>query len=297
MSYLLFLDESGHDHKTMPYEVRGGIVLHAEKLWPFVQAMRSLEEASFGATLATFGREIKGHRLLDKDRFKFANQAPTMDDLARRKHASAFLQKGTEQRQPSRDEFTAYGQACLAMARGIFDVLRGHDARLIAAAIPRNVPSPPSDRPDDILRKDHVYLLERYFYLLQEKRESGLLVLDETDKAEDRRLVRRVERYFTTTVTGRHRAYHVVPSPFFVSSDMAYPVQAADVCIYCVNWGYRMPHRGMGAPVRSEIATEFGPLLEELEFHGRARRDGVDYNLFGIVFLDAETLYSSRTKK
>ena len=25
MSYLLFLDESGHDHRTMPYEVRGGV--------------------------------------------------------------------------------------------------------------------------------------------------------------------------------------------------------------------------------------------------------------------------------
>jgi len=24
MSFLLFVDESGHDHRTMPYEVRGG---------------------------------------------------------------------------------------------------------------------------------------------------------------------------------------------------------------------------------------------------------------------------------
>ena len=29
MSWLLFLDESGHDHRNMPYEVRGGIALHA----------------------------------------------------------------------------------------------------------------------------------------------------------------------------------------------------------------------------------------------------------------------------
>jgi hypothetical protein len=32
LSYLFFLDESGHDHKNCPYEVRGGIVLHASKL-------------------------------------------------------------------------------------------------------------------------------------------------------------------------------------------------------------------------------------------------------------------------
>ncbi len=28
MSWLLFLDESGHDHRQLPYEVRGGIALH-----------------------------------------------------------------------------------------------------------------------------------------------------------------------------------------------------------------------------------------------------------------------------
>jgi hypothetical protein len=39
MSWLLFLDESGHDHKQMPYEVRGGVALHARELWPFVRAV------------------------------------------------------------------------------------------------------------------------------------------------------------------------------------------------------------------------------------------------------------------
>lgn len=37
MSWLLFMDESGHDHKNMPYEVRGGVAIHAGQLWPFVQ--------------------------------------------------------------------------------------------------------------------------------------------------------------------------------------------------------------------------------------------------------------------
>jgi len=47
MSWLLFMDESGHDHRTMPYEVRGGVALHASELWPFVQDMQRLELASF----------------------------------------------------------------------------------------------------------------------------------------------------------------------------------------------------------------------------------------------------------
>ncbi len=76
MSYLLFLDESGHDHKVMPYEVRGGVALHASKLWPFVQEMRRLELSAFGVVLHEFRAELKGHTLLDKDRFSWAAQVP-----------------------------------------------------------------------------------------------------------------------------------------------------------------------------------------------------------------------------
>lgn len=63
MSWLLFLDESGHDHKSMPYEVRGGVALHASELWPFVQAMQRLELASFGCQLHRFSKELKGSTL------------------------------------------------------------------------------------------------------------------------------------------------------------------------------------------------------------------------------------------
>ncbi len=58
MSWLLFLDESGHDHKTTPYEVRGGVALHAGELWPFVQAMQRLELDAFGAELAQYKKEF-----------------------------------------------------------------------------------------------------------------------------------------------------------------------------------------------------------------------------------------------
>ncbi|KYF83890.1 hypothetical protein BE17_12835 [Sorangium cellulosum] len=292
MSYILFLDESGHDHRTMPYEVRGGVILHASKLWPFVQGMRRLEMSSFGATLASVGSELKGHRLLDKNRFKWAQQGSTMDDAARQKHARSFLQKGPQKHQPTRDEFTAYGQACLAMVHGTFQLLRDQGASIIAIAIPRNAPKPPADL-SEILRKDQVFLLERYFYFLQAQKETGLIVLDQTEKSDDRRLVRRIERYFEETVTGRHRAAYVVPSPFFVSSDMAYPVQAADICIYCINWGYRMPHRGMDAPTREEIATEFGDWIEDLEFYGTGRWHGKTFNVDGITYVP--DLYESRS--
>jgi hypothetical protein len=68
-------------------------------------------------------------------------------------------------------------------------------------------------------------------------------------------------------VTGRHRTAWIVPTPLFVASDMKAAIQAADLCIYCINWGFRIPTRGMNSPVRPEIATQFGPLLNQLQEH------------------------------
>lgn len=285
MSWLLFLDESGHDHKTMPYEVRGGIALHARKLWAFIQQLKQLELQSFGTELAQFRVELKGSKLLDKDRFRWAGQAPLMPDEERRKLCRGFLTKGLENKSPLRGEFTAYGQACLEMAAGMFELLRAHEAVLFAAAIPCSVRKPATYEATEYLRKDQVFLLERYFYFLEAKQEHGLLVLDQVEKSEDRRFVRRLEAYFRKTHTGRHRSGWIVPVPFFVSSDMTYPVQAADLAIYCVNWGFRLPTRGMNEPNRPEVAERFGPWLNQLQFRGQADKDNGVFGLYGIVFV------------
>ena len=117
MSYILFLDESGHDHRTMPYEARGGIALHASKLWPCAQGVQRLELTSFGTARHQIRIELKGSESLDKDRFKWANQSGPMPDEERRKHCRGFLIRGLEKESPGRAEFTACGQACLEMAR------------------------------------------------------------------------------------------------------------------------------------------------------------------------------------
>ncbi len=110
--------------------------------------------------------------------------------------------------------------------------------------------------------------------------------MDEVDTMTDRRFMRRLEAYFTKPKTGRYRTAWIVPTPFFVSSDMTYPVQAADLAIYCVNWAFRLPSRGMDAPARIEIADEFGPWLNQLQFRGETdTRDGAVFLEFGIVFV------------
>lgn len=291
MSYLFFMDESGHDHQHAPYEVRGGVAIHSKKLWPFIHAMDSLEQSAFGGLLHEFRAEIKGRSLLSKEQYRFARQGTLLDDAARRKHAISFLNKTVQHGKPTRVEFTAYGQACLKMARGIFELLVSHEAVLFASVIPHTQNAPDS-RPE-FLRKDHVFLLERYFYFLEGKKEEGLLVLDESEKKLDRQFVRRVHRYFTLTGTGRYRAEWIIPVPFFVSSDMAYGIQAADVCIYCINWGFRLPQQGMDATVRSEIEADFGPWLHRLEFRGEGYKEGKTFKSYGVVYVP--DLYTGRT--
>lgn len=109
--------------------------------------------------------------------------------------------------------------------------------------------------------------------------------MDETEKRDDRRFVARIEKYFTMTLTGRYRTAWIVPTPLFVSSDMTYAVQAADLCIYCINWGFRLPIRGMNAERREEIAAMFGAELASLQHRGQGYRDGRAFTTYGIFYV------------
>ena len=170
------------------------------------------------------------------------------------------------------------------MADGIFVLLERHKALIFASAVPCGTAKPPAGAspPPDILRKDHTFLLERFFYFLEKERQMGLLVMDEVEKTEDRRFVQRLHDYFLKTGNGRFRSKWIVPAPFFVSSDMALPVQVADVVIYALNWGYRHPSE-MTAPTRPEIETRYGPCIEKLKWTGEGYDGTKTYRSFGIV--------------
>lgn len=280
MSWLLFMDESGHDHKSMPYEVHGGIALHASKLWPFITAVMTLEQSMFGAYLHEYGSELKGSKLLSRNNFKWDAQGQPMEEAERRKHALNFLNCGRQGRAPRRDEFTAFGQACVKMAEQVIALLDSHDARLFAAMIPPI--KRPANVPTHLLRKDLVFLLERYFYFLESQREMGLIVMDGTEKASDRKLIRLLERYFTQSMPGRQRTKHIVPTPFFVESDMTYGVQVADLCIYCLNWGWRLP--GMTGRTREEIIP-FATAANRVIWHGRGNREGQTFMTHGVTYV------------
>jgi hypothetical protein len=282
MSWLLFLDESGTDRGPCPYEVTGGVAIHASRLWPFIKDVRRRERDAFGGTLHEFGTELKGCKLLEPKSYRWADQGPPLDDNERQRLCRRFLVNGRAHKPASRIEFTAYGQARLAMARWMMEALVDHGAVLFAAAIPRHIKRPRGYALTEFLRKDHVFLLERFFYFLERERQHGILVMDAIDKGADRSLARRMESYFEKTAPGRLRSTWIVPSPFFVSSDMAYPVQAADLAIYCVNWGYRLA-AGMAAHCRDELRADFEDSLRRIEFHGDGEQDGRVFKTHGIV--------------
>ena len=218
-------------------------------------------------------KELKGSTLLGKKQFRFAEQDAFLDDESRRKHCREFLAKGIRKRLP-------FGWSLAPMVKRAWKWQPAScncstlTAALFAAVVPRSIQRPAAPNIEGYLRKDHVFLFERFFYLLEEKQRYGLIVMDETDKTEDRRFVRQMEQYFTKTAPGQYRTTWIIPSPFFVASDMSYAVQAADVCIYCVNWGFRLDAIGMTAASRPEIAQRFGPWLNRLQFHGQGYRDG-----------------------
>jgi hypothetical protein len=278
------MDESGHDHKHLPYEVRGGVIIHASKLWRFVQQMRANEVFCFGDYLHEYGSELKGSKLLKRKRFRFASQTEPMDDVQRQSLSKQFLRRSAGGDPLTSEMFAAFGQASIEMARRIFDCLAGVDAKVVAGAIPAGARVP--DDAEHLLRKDHVFLFERYYYFLEEHQETGLIVLDEVETSYDRKFVRRLERYFDNTQKGRKRRQYVIPAPMFVSSDLSYPVQAADVVIYAINWAFRLPQFGMDADRREEISDEFGWRLADLQYvTERENESGQRFTSYGIFYV------------
>jgi hypothetical protein len=76
-----------------------------------------------------------------------------MPDDLRRKHSRGFLAKGLEKKPPTRAEFTAYGHACIEMARAVFQALLTFETRLFASVIPRTVIKPDGFHAEEYLRR------------------------------------------------------------------------------------------------------------------------------------------------
>jgi len=287
---LYFIDESGHDHGEAPYEVLAGVAMAESDLWNLIQAIRSAEVEYFGIHMAKVGLELKGGKLLKRKTFRHAAQGPAIEPDRRRDLARAFLEKGwIEQQQGTpqtrqRDEFTAYGQACLAFVHKVIGLMARYRVKTFAALVNTHAPG---SADDSILRRDYAFLFERFFYYLEDRssHEMGIIVFDELEKAQCRLLINQLEKYFLETTKGYERSARIVPEPFFVHSDLTTAVQLADISAYCLNWVTRLNR--MTEPVRDELRP-FAEQIFDLRYVGE-RPDELGarvWPVYGIFYLD-----------
>lgn len=270
MSYLLFMDESGHDHKRTPYEIHGGIALGCKKVFSVVREIMDMEKKVFGCHLKEYNVELKGSKLLQKETFKWANnytEELLLDE--RQKHVRRFLTAALEKKAPTRKDFYAYGQARLLFVRRALEILCKHEVKLFAAAIPRGIQKPKGYASEDYLRKDLVFLFERYAKFLERQHTNGLLLLDRVEEVFDSKFTKQVHNYFLRTDNGRKRSRHIVPEPLFVDSVNSYFIELADLCIYLLNWGYRKNcfENVQNDERREELVTRFEPLLDGMVYY------------------------------
>jgi hypothetical protein len=288
---LLFIDESGHDRSGTPYETLAGVAIAEENLWNLVRAIRAAEREMFGdyfRNLLTTERKAK--RLLKRKRLRSAERPIVIPDAELPALANAALVKGKAAQRAgvasdgtTERELVAYSRQVLRFVHEVIDIAARHNAVVFATLVDPDAPRPGPGK----LRKDFVYLFERYFYFLETlpPRERGLVAFDELDKSQAHGLVQQMAAYFLGTETGKYRSSRIVPEPFFVHSDLTTGVFLADLTAYILGWGWRL--RKMAQPVRSELQS-FVRKLHEMQFHGeKPKVDGSgSWQLHGITYLE-----------
>jgi len=255
MACFLFIDESGHDHHDSPYEVLAGVAIDDTQLWEFIKDVHHLEMCCFGRRYRLDGREIKAKKFLNKKTFRLAAQLDPIPAQERTQWAREALDNGEC---ITKNQLTALAQAKLVYVKQLFQLCQAYKCRIFASIVrdPANVVADA-----DKLRKDYVYLFERFHYFLEDigGDSRGIVVFDELDKSASHILLTQMDKYFKNTIKGRTRSSRIIPEPFFVHSDLTTGVQVVDFIAYILSWNFRVT--GLNKPQREEL----NPFLEQLK--------------------------------
>jgi hypothetical protein len=279
MSYMLFIDESGQDHRDSPYEVLAGIAVEDRDLWNLICRVQDAELEFFGRRVSDGLLELKGRKLLKKKTFRQAGQMAPIPTNERRDLARALLEDGAA---CTRERITALAQAKLAFVSHLLALCGQFRVRAFASVVDRDAPRPEGD----FLRKDYAYLFERYFYYLEDRpgEQLGLVVFDELERSQCHILIDQMSRYFRDTVRGQARASLVIPEPFFVHSHLTTAVQIADIVAYLTAWGVRVG--GMSRPRREEL-EDLAAQVCDLRYQTRRELDGNPYfSIWSFALID-----------
>ncbi len=299
---LLFIDESGHDHHEMPCEVLAGVAVSESNLWNLVKAVRAAEKGYFGDYLRNLRvTELKAKKLLKRKRFRSAGRHVEIADSELPELAHSALTKGISAAENgagtsaiTERELVAYSRQVLKFVDEVINIAACYEVRVIASVVDIKSPRPDSG----MLRKDYVYLFERYFYLLggQPPHERGLVVFDELEKTKAKVLIQQMAAYFLGTQNGRYRSARIVPEPFFVHSELTTGVFLADLAAYTLGWGWR--RTPMPQPARAELAP-YATKLQDMQFVGeKPKIDGSgNWDLYGSTYLDDLRSQSDRANQ
>ncbi len=266
MAWLLFIDESGHDRKAAPYEVLAGVAIQDCAVNDVVRRLQEAEHQHFGRRYTDGSRELKGRALLKRKVFRHRELAAEVDDADVQSLACAALDDGVG---ADARMLKALAVAKLGYVASVFDICREHRCRAFASIVETDAPPTVAGG----LRKDYAYLLERFFYFLEDSPgcEQGVVVFDELEKSQSHLLVDQMHRYFAETKVGRQRAHRVIAEPFFVHSDLTTGIQLADLVAYVISWGFRIA--AMTKPARAELSS-FANQIAHLRYRAVRERLG-----------------------
>lgn len=277
MAFFLFVDESGQDHHDSPYEVLAGIAIEDKDLWNFIRCAHDLEIECFGRKYREKDNEIKARSFLKRKTFRLANQLPAIAMPERTSLAKRALDNGSA---ITKLELTALAQAKLDYVGRLLELCQRFRFKVFASII-CDENSIPADR--EMLRKDYVYLFERFYYFLEDKPDEprGVVVFDELDKSASHLLLGQMDKYFKKTSKGRYRAGLIIPEPFFVHSDLTTGIQVVDFVAYIMSWNFRV--RKLDKAPREEL-NKYLELIKPLRYRTtREIGDKAEYVVWSVA--------------
>ncbi len=266
MAWLLFIDESGHDRSTSPYEVLAGVAIQDHTVREVIGQLHEAEIRSFGRRYSAGPRELKGRVLLKRKVYRHRNLNVQIDPADIPVLARGALDDGV--RADAR-KLKALATAKLDYVASVFSICAQLGCRAFASIVETDARPTASGG----LRKDYAYLFERFFYFLEDNAagEQGIVVFDELEKSQSHLLIDQMRRYFADTVVGQQRSNRIIPEPFFVHSDLTTGVQIADLVAYVISWGFRTPQ--MTKPARAEL-SQLSSQVAGLRYRATRKRFG-----------------------
>jgi hypothetical protein len=279
MAFFLFIDESGQDHHDSPYEVLAGVAIDDRDLWGFIRSAHELEVNCFGRKYRGIDSEIKARTFLKRKTFRLANQLPPIHLPERTFLAKRALDNGEA---VTKSELTALAQAKLDYVARLLELCHRYRLKVFASII-LDEKSIPADK--EMLRKDYVYLFERFYYFLEDRRDEsrGIVVFDELDKSSSHLLLGQMDRYFKRTVKGRYRAELIIPEPFFVHSELTTGIQIVDFVAYLLSWNFRL---GKLNKVAREELSQFTELIKPMRYRTiRKIGNNEEYEIWSIAIV------------